>query len=82
LAETDPAFQREFLSDPLTAIREQFGDAAMPNEGEHLRSTSDGGFVPVFPKTNAAWRFAPPQEELSDELLEFAGGDGGGYQCK
>ena len=81
LAETDPAFESEFSGDPLQAIRARFGDAAMPNEGEFVRQKSDGVKELVFPKTNAVWMVAPPLEiseagELSDELLEFAGGDG------
>jgi hypothetical protein len=75
LAETDPAFERALINDPLKAIRAHFGDEAMPNEGEHLRPSADGGSEMVFPKTNVAWKFAAPTDELPDELLEFAGGD-------
>jgi len=74
LAEADPRFANAFQSDPLNAIRTHFGDAVIPNEGEYLRPLPDGGFELVFPKTNAAWQFAPPLDELPDELLEFAGG--------
>jgi len=66
----------------LSTFRTRFGEATMPNEGEHVRPARDGGFALVFPKTNAMWTFSPPPSlaengELSDELLEFAGG---GYQ--
>ena len=75
LAETDPAFREAFLKDPLNTLRRQFGDAAMPNEGEHIESLPQGGFALVFPKTNAVWTFAGNQQpegtdELSDEMLE------------
>jgi len=79
LAETDPVFANEFVSNPLSTLRARFGEAAMPNEGEHVRPARDGGFALVFPKTNAMWTFSPPPSlaengELSDELLEYASG--------
>jgi len=75
LAETDPAFREAFLKNPLKTLRRQFGDAAMPDEGEHIEALPQGGFALVFPKTNAMWTFASNRlpegtDELPDELLE------------
>lgn len=75
LAEADPAFLEAFVKDPLNSVRQKFGDAAMPNEGEYIKTLPQGGFALVFPRTNATWTFASSQlpegtDELPDELLE------------
>jgi hypothetical protein len=77
LAGADPVFQAAMEKDPLNAMRERFGDAAMPNEGEHVRVRPDGTRELVFPKTNAAWQFAAG-DELPDALLDCVSAGG---QC-
>ena len=78
LAETDPAFKDAFMKDPLGAVRQHFGDAAMPSEGERVETFPGGGFALVFPKTKAYWRFGG--DELSDEMLEIVSA-GTGADC-
>jgi hypothetical protein len=77
--ETDPQFQAAFISSPINAVRERFGAAAMPNEGEFLRRGSDGCFELVFPVTNVCWGFKPTNDELPDELLEHVSGGSPAY---
>jgi len=77
--ETDPQFAADFFGNPINAVRERFGVAAMPNEGEFLRRLDDGGFELVFPVTNVYWTFKPANDELPDELLEYVSGGGPAY---
>jgi hypothetical protein len=72
-AEADPAFEAALLANPIKAVTERFGAAAMPNEGEFVRASPDGGFELVFPVTKVQWTFQPTGE-LPDELLEMVAG--------
>lgn len=81
LAETDSDFLAAFEKDPLNTLQRQFGDAAMPNEGEYIQALPQGGFALIFPKTNAMWTFASNElpegaDELPDELLESVSAGG------
>jgi hypothetical protein len=72
-AETNPQFEQAVLTSPIKAIKERFGAAAMPNEGEYLRARPEGGFDLVFPVSKLYWTFQSQDnqgDELSDELLE------------
>jgi hypothetical protein len=59
-------------------VRQRFGEAMMPNEGEYQRPLETGGFSIVFPRSNAKWDFSAEMgEELSDEMLEVVSGGAG-----
>ena len=76
-AQSDSQFETAFVHDPLGATRARFGADALPNEGEFLRLTADGGFDLVFPVTKTFWHFQKQDgDELSDELLSHVSGGG------
>jgi hypothetical protein len=75
--EADPHFEATLAEDPLGRVRQRFGAAMMPNEGERQMPLEGGGFRVEFPVSKAVWHFRrPEQDELSDQLLEAVSGGG------
>ena len=75
-AEADPGFREAFLTDPKAAYQERFGEELLPGETIEVRSFENGGRAIALPRHNYAWLIPNADGELSDELLEMAGGVG------
>jgi hypothetical protein len=71
---TDPQFAWDFVQDPIPAAQKRFGMDAMPNEGEYVQRSADGGASVVFPVSNVVIPVVIATDELPDELLEAASG--------
>jgi hypothetical protein len=79
----DPEYRAAFQANPLAAITSRFGKESLPAEGITVLPRNDGGYFFVLPPGEGVWvldanlQLLPSleDEELPDELLEFAGGD-------